>query len=65
MTCHQALATLVQDSDASLRALATLHSASLDGKVVQVSIGAGQDRERSIELSTRGAAALVTEPSHA
>jgi ATP:ADP antiporter, AAA family len=64
-TPHQALATLVHDSDASLRALATLHMASLDGTAVQVTLGAGQDRKRSIELSTRETGSLVTEASHA
>jgi HEAT repeat protein len=59
-----AVAALVQDSDPGLRALATLHAASLAGTEAQVSLGAGQDRQRSIELSTRGKGPIVPEPSH-
>jgi AAA family ATP:ADP antiporter len=54
-----ALALLVDDADAALRALASLHAANVSGKPARVTIGGWQGTRPPVELSTAGDAALA------
>jgi hypothetical protein len=54
-----ALALMVDDADAALRALASLHAANVSGKPARVTIGGWQGTRPPVELSTAGDAALA------
>jgi AAA family ATP:ADP antiporter len=54
-----ALALMVDDADAAIRALASLHAANISGKPARVTIGGWQGTRPPVELSTAGDAALA------
>ena len=54
-----ALALMVDDADAAVRALASLHAANISGKPARVTIGGWQGTRPPVELSTAGDAALT------
>jgi AAA family ATP:ADP antiporter len=63
-TREAAVARMVEDSDMTLSALASLHAATIAGRPARVAIGGRLDGSSSVELSTAGAVS-VPEHSHA